>query len=89
MNSKMTTYLLGFFLLVSLVFAFYSHDKAEKLDAEKSELQTKYEEAIIDAEEAGQRIEKMREELEKALSDSERHRLQAEEALNELQKRKR
>lgn len=89
MNSKMTTYLLGFFLLVSLVFAFYSHDKAEKLDAEKSELQTKYEEAIIDAEEAGQRIEKMREELEKALSDSERHRQQAEDALNELQKRKR
>ncbi|MFZ2906410.1 MAG: hypothetical protein WAZ98_09420 [Cyclobacteriaceae bacterium] len=89
MNSKMTTYLLGFFLLVSLVFAFYSHDKAEKLDAEKSELQTKYEEAIIDAEEAGQRIEKMREELEKTLSDSERHRQQAEDALNELQKRKR
>jgi preprotein translocase subunit SecG len=89
MNAKMTTYLLGFFLIVSLVFAFYSHDRAEKLDAEKTEWQTKYEEALIDAEEAGQRIEKMREDLEKALSDSEKHRQQAEEALNELQKRKR
>jgi hypothetical protein len=48
----------------------------------------KYEEALIDAEDAGQRLEKMKEDLEKALKESEDHRLQAEAALQELQKRK-
>jgi flagellar biosynthesis/type III secretory pathway M-ring protein FliF/YscJ len=89
MNSKTITYLLGFLLLATLVFAFYSHNRAGKLDAEKTEWQAKYEEALIDAEESGQRIEKMKEELELALKESEEHRKQAEAALRELQKRKR
>lgn len=89
MNSKTTTYILALLLAGALVFAFYSYDRVRKLEAEMKELQTKYEEAIIDAEESGQRIEKMKEDLEKALQDSETHRKQAEEALNQLQKRKR
>lgn len=89
MNSKITTYLLGTLLTGALIFGFYSHDRAQKLEADKTELETKYEEALIDAEESGQRIEKMKEELEKALQDSEMHRKMAENALSELQKRKR
>lgn len=88
MNSKTTTLVLGILFAGSLIFAFYSYNRAEKLEAEKIQWQSKYEEALIDAEESGQRIEKMKEELEKALQDSEMHRKQAEEALSELQKRK-
>lgn len=88
MNSKITTYVLGILLAGALIFAFYTYDQAKKHEAEKAEWQTKYEEALIDAEESGQRIEKMKEELEKALMDSEMHRKQAEDALAELQKRK-
>ncbi|HEY3429539.1 MAG TPA: hypothetical protein VGK39_02610 [Cyclobacteriaceae bacterium] len=89
MNSKITTYVLGFLLAGSLVFAFYTYDRAKKLETEKTEWQIKYEEALIDAEDSGQRIEKMKEELEKALQDSELHRKQAEDALTELKKHKR
>jgi len=88
MNSKITTYVLGTLLAGALIFAFYTRDQAKKHEAEKAEWESKYEEALIDAEESAQRIEKMKEELEKALKDSEMHRKQAEEALNELQKRK-
>lgn len=89
MNSKTTTYVLVFLLIASLVFAFYTYDRARKLDSEKSEWQAKYEEAIIDAENAAQREEKLKEELQKALQDSEMHRKQAEDALAELKKHKR
>lgn len=89
MNAKTTSYLLGFLFLAASVFAFYSHNRASELEAEKTEWQAKYEEALIDAEESGQRIEKMKEELELALKESEEHRKQAEAALSELQKRKR
>jgi uncharacterized protein (DUF342 family) len=89
MNSKITTYVLGTLLTGALIFGFYSHDRAQKLEADKAELETKYEEALIDAEESGQRIEKMKEELEKALKDSETHLKQLELAMNELQKKKR
>ena len=88
MNSKITTYVLGILLAGALIFAFYTRNQASKHEAEKAEWQTKYEEALIDAEESGQRIEKMKEELEKALKDSEMHRKQAEETLAQLQKRK-
>ncbi len=87
MNSKITTYVLGALLAGALIFGFYAHDCAQKLEAEKTEWQSKYEEALIDAEDSGQRIEKMKEELEKALKDSETHRMQLEVALSELQKK--
>ncbi len=89
MNFKITTYVLGTLLAGALIFAFYSHNRAQKLDAEKTELAAKYEEAIIDAEDSSQRIEKMKEELEKALKDSETHLKQLELAMSELQKKKR
>lgn len=89
MNSKTTTYVLGVLLIAALAFAFYAYNRASALEDEKEVLESKYEEAIIDAEKAAQRIELMREDLEKALAEAEMHRKQAEEALTELQKRKR
>lgn len=88
MNSKATIYILGFLLVIALIFALYNHNRAGKLETEKTVWQAKYEEALIDAEESGQRIEKMKEELELALKESEEHRKQAEAALSELQRRK-
>jgi hypothetical protein len=89
MNSKTTTYVLVVLLIAALAFALYSHNRASTLVQEKGVLESKYEEAIIDAEKAAQRIELMREDLEKALEEAELHRKQAEEALAELQKHKR
>lgn len=88
MNSKTINYVFGVLLVGALIFAVYTQNQAKKHEVEKVEWQAKYEEALIDAEESGQRIEKMKEELEKALKDSEMHRKTAEDALAELQKRK-
>jgi len=81
MNSKTISYVLGVLLAGSVIFSIYMYDQAKKHES-------KYEEALIDAEKAAQRIEVMKEQLEKALEDSEMHRKQAEEALAELQKHK-
>jgi hypothetical protein len=89
MDSKLKKIVYGLLLVGALAFALYSYDKVGDLKKENEQLQSKYEEAIIDAEKAAQRIEVMKEELEKALQDSESHRKQAEEALSQLQKKKR
>ena len=81
MNSKTTSYILAVLFVGALGYAFYMQKEAAMHEA-------KYEEALIDAEKSAQRIENMKEELEKALQDSEMHRKQAEEALAELQKSK-
>jgi Flp pilus assembly protein TadB len=81
MNSKITSYILAALLIGALAYAFYMQKEATMHEA-------KYEEALIDAQKSEQRIENMKEELEKALQDSEMHRKQAEEALAELQKAK-
>lgn len=81
MNSKITTYVLIALLIGSLVFAFYQRDQAIKHEA-------KYEEALIDAEKSAQRIEDMRVKLEMAEKDCEEKLKQAEEALAQLQAKK-
>lgn len=81
MNSKITTYVLAALLIGSLVFAFYQRDQAVKHEA-------KYEEALIDAEKSAQRIEDMRVKLETAEKDCEIKLKQAEEALAQLQAKK-
>jgi len=88
MNSKTTSYLLAVLLGGTLIFAFFNYNRANKLESEKTEWQSKYEEALIDAEESGQRIERMKEELEKALALAEKHEKELQQALNELQKKK-
>ena len=81
MNSKITTYVLVALLIGASVFAFYQRDQAAKHEA-------KYEEALIDAEKSAQRIEDMRGKLEAAEKDCEMKLKQAEEALAQLQAKK-
>jgi uncharacterized protein HemX len=78
MNSKITTYVLGALLIGSLVFAFYQRNEAIEHEA-------KYKEALVDAQDAAQREEKLKEELEAAERDCELKLKQAEEALAQLQ----
>jgi hypothetical protein len=81
MNFKITSYVLIVLLAGSLAFGFY-------MKKEASEHEAKYEEAIIDAENAVAREKKLEEKLMEALNDSEMHRKQLEAALAELQKSK-
>ena len=81
MNSKITTYVLVALLIGASVFAFYQRDQAIEHEA-------KYEEALIDAEKSAQRIEEMRGKLEAAEKDCEIKLKQAEEALAQLQAKK-
>ncbi len=72
----------------SLIFATYTYNQVSETEDEILVWKTKYEEALIDTEEATTRIERMREDLEKALKESELHRIRTETALLELQKHK-
>ena len=67
--------------LASLIFGGYEYFRG-------NEIQAKYEEAIVDVEDATTRLEKANEQLEAALAESEKHRKMAEEALAELNKSK-
>jgi phage shock protein A len=81
MNSKITTYVLGALLVGALVFAFYQRNEA-------IEHESKYEEALIDAEKSAQRIEEMRAKLESAEKDCEAKLEQAKQELAQLQAKK-
>ena len=89
MNNKTTFNILVGITAASLVLAAYLYFQTDSIKSETNEWKAKYEEALIDMEEANKRIELMKEDLEKALKDSEEHRLKAEQALEELQKHKR
>ena len=78
MNSKITTYVLVALLIAASVFAFYQRDQAAQHEA-------KYEEALVDAENAVQREEKLKKALEAAEKDCEQKLKQAEDALAQLQ----
>jgi exonuclease VII small subunit len=73
---------LTYFLIVALIasvasnFYIYSHAKT---------VEGKYEEALVDVEEATTRLEVAKLDLEKALKESEEHRKMAEEALAKLE----
>lgn len=88
MKSKLFSFILIAVASVSLFFALYTYSKASSLGKETGVWKAKYEEALIDMEEANTRIELMKEDLEKALKDSEMHRARAEAALLQLQKKK-
>lgn len=88
MNSKFVTTILAGVTILSLAFGMYSYSKASKLERETEEWKSKYEEAIVDAEEAGERIEKMKEELEVALKEAQTQRDLAVKSLEEAQKKK-
>jgi hypothetical protein len=88
MNTKSLNLVLILITIVALSFGGYQFYKSSSFVKETSEWKSKYEEALIDMEEANKRIEIMKEDLEKALKESEEHRIKAEEALLELQKHK-
>lgn len=88
MNSKFVTTILAGVTILSLAFGMYSYSKASRLERETVEWKEKYEEAIVDAEEAGERIEKMKEQLEVALKEAQVQRDLAVKALDEAQKKK-
>lgn len=88
MNSKFVTTILAGITILSLAFGVYSYSRASRLERETEQWKSKYEEAIIDAEEAGERIEKMKEELEATLKIAEQQRDMAVKALEQAQKKK-
>ena len=81
MNSKITTYVLGALLVGALVFAFYQRNEAIEHEA-------KYEEALLDAENAVEREGKLKKELEEAEKNCEIKLKQAEDSLAQLQAKK-
>lgn len=85
MNNKTVTYVLIAVAAVSLIFGAYEYKRANDLS---TEWQAKYEEALIDVEEATTREMQANEKLKVALEESEKHRKTAEDALAELNKQK-
>jgi hypothetical protein len=88
MNSKSVSIALLAIAVLSVSFAVFQYSKSNGLTKETIEWKTKYEEALIDMEDANKRIETMKEDLEKTLKESETHRKNAEAALLELQQHK-
>lgn len=85
MNSKTVTYVLIAVAVVSLLFGAYEYKRGNDINAE---WQAKYEEALVDLENATTREAQANEKLKVALEDSEKHRKMAEDALEELNKKK-
>ncbi len=88
MNSKSVSIALLAIAVLSVSFAIFQYSKSDNLVKENIEWKIKYEEALVDMEEANKRIETMKEDLEKTLKESEAHRKNAEAALLELQQHK-
>ncbi len=89
MNSKFLTVLFAGIAILSMAFGVYYYDKASMLGRETEEWKLKYEEAIVDAEEAGQRLEELNEKLQVALAEAEIQKSIALKALEESQKKSR
>jgi multidrug resistance efflux pump len=88
MKAKSVSLVLLAIAFLSMAFAFFQYNRSHDLTKQTIEWKTKYEEALIDMEDANKRIEAMREDLEKTLKESEAHRKNAEAALLELQRHK-
>jgi hypothetical protein len=71
MNSKLTTIILLVLFLAAAAFGFYQHNRAAALES-------KYEEALVDMEEAYKRLEEKDNELKRALDQAQAARLEAE-----------
>jgi hypothetical protein len=85
MNSKTVTYVLIAVAVASLIFGVYEYKRANDINAE---WQAKYEEALLDLEDATTREAQANDKLKVALEESEKHRKMAEDALEELNKKK-
>jgi hypothetical protein len=85
MNSKTVTYVLIAVAVASLIFGVYEYKRANDINAE---WQAKYEEALLDLEDATTREAQANGKLKVALEESEKHRKMAEDALEELNNKK-
>lgn len=88
MNSKTLNIVLGILLVSALAFSFYSNSHSTKMKGEVENWEKKYEEALIDMEEAYKRLEDKDKELKNALEEAKKQKQIAEESLKELQKSK-
>ncbi|MCI0750756.1 MAG: hypothetical protein L0Y35_02870 [Flammeovirgaceae bacterium] len=88
MNNRSITILLALVSIASLAFAFYANSQKSKLERDAIEWKSKYEEALIDMEEANKRLVEYEDKLKIALIEAERHRQQAEQALKDLESKK-
>ncbi len=86
MNSKLTTYILVTIVVVLAGFAYYSTSQVNELKRESAVWQEKYEEALVDMEEAFKRLEEKDNQLKAALVEAEKARETAEVALLAAQK---
>ena len=88
MNSRLIAIVLGLLLVGALAFSYYSYNRLNHLEKEITNWQKKYEEALIDMEEAYKRLEEKDVELKAALTEAEEQKAVAENALKELQMHK-
>ncbi|MDL5047346.1 hypothetical protein QQ054_15110 [Oscillatoria amoena NRMC-F 0135] len=88
MSSKFITSVLIAVTILSLAFGFYSYNRSSKLERETNEWKLKYEEALVDAEEAGQRLERLNEQLQAALEEAKRQEALAVKAMEDAQRKK-
>lgn len=88
MNSKLTTIVLGALLIAALVYSVYSSSQLASARSEAAGCKEKYSEALVDAQEALKRLQEKDAEVQRLLQEAEAQRQRAEEALAELQKRK-
>jgi predicted PurR-regulated permease PerM len=88
MNNRTLTLILAVVALASLSFAFYANSQRAKLENDATVWKDKYEEALIDMEEANKRLVEYEDKLKIALIESEKHRQQAEQALKDLEAKK-
>ena len=86
MNSKLTTYILVAIIVVLAGFAYYSNSQVNELKKEATVWKEKYEEALVDMEDAFKRLEEKDNQLKAALIQAEQAREAAEEALLAAQK---
>lgn len=88
MQNKTLTLIFALIAFASSAYALYAWNRLHTLQRESENWKEKYEEAIIDAEEAVERIKKMEKELEAALRQADAQCKEALEFMEQSKKKK-
>ncbi|MCS6974349.1 MAG: hypothetical protein N2044_03650 [Cyclobacteriaceae bacterium] len=88
MKAKTLNVVLAIIALATSASGFYAWSRMRQLEKESEEWKAKYEEAIIDAEEAVERVQKLEKQLEDALREAETQKQQALQQLEQARKNK-
>ncbi|MDW8330381.1 MAG: hypothetical protein RMK43_01935 [Cyclobacteriaceae bacterium] len=88
MKAKTLNVVLAIIALATSASGFYAWNRMRQLEKESEEWKAKYEEAIIDAEEAVERVQKLEKQLEDALREAETQKQQALQQLEQARKNK-